>query len=311
MTATTVEPAHAPPAPAPALAVEPPSGWQFVLERAGQRAVVTEVGASLRSWRIGNHELLDGFPVSAAGDDFRGKVLLPWPNRIRGARYAFGGEEHRLAVTDPERGAALHGLVLWASFRPVRRSAEELTLAHRLHPQPGYPFTLDLEVTYALTPNAIAITIAATNLGDGPAPFGAGFHPYLTLGDATIDGVGLELPGRPLAGTDHDFRAARPIGGLALDATFGDLARDAAGRARARPLSPARGRELRVWMDERFRCLQAYTADDVADPRRRRAGVAIEPMTCAPDAFNTGEGLLTLAPGETFRATLGLEADGF
>src|SRR6266511_94848 len=134
---------------AAALAVEPPTGWQFVLEGAGQRAVVTEVGATLRSWRVGGRELLDTFPVDAPGDGFRGKVLLPWPNRIRGGRYVFGGAEHRLPVTEPERDAALHGLVLWSSFRPLRRSAREIALTHRLHPQPGYPFTLDIEVAHA------------------------------------------------------------------------------------------------------------------------------------------------------------------
>jgi galactose mutarotase-like enzyme len=73
------------------MAVEPPTGWQFLLERAGKRAVVTEVGAALRSWRVGGRELLDTFDVASAGDSFRGKLPAPWPNRIRDGRYVFGG----------------------------------------------------------------------------------------------------------------------------------------------------------------------------------------------------------------------------
>lgn len=300
-----------------AAAIEPPTGRQFVLERPGQRAVVTEVGATLRSWQVAGRELLDTFGVDSPGDMYRGKVLVPWPNRIRDARYVFGGVEHRLAATEPERVTALHGLVLWANWRPLRRGGDRVTLGHVLHPQPGYPFTLGVEVDYALEPSGLAATLRATNLGTGPAPFGAGFHPYLS---AHVDETVLELPaaswipvderglpcGPPaaVAGTDHDFREARRIGSLALDACFAGLARDGDGRARVRL---AGERELTVWMDGGFGYLQAYTADTVPDRTRRRRGIALEPMTCAPDAFNTGEGLIVLAPGETFSARWGID----
>ena len=91
---------------------EPPTGAQFELRRGRQRLVVTEVGAGVRSWTVGGHELLASF---SAGDDdaaFCGRVLVPWPNRVRDGRYRFDGAEHRLELTEPERGNALHGLVL-------------------------------------------------------------------------------------------------------------------------------------------------------------------------------------------------------
>jgi aldose 1-epimerase len=158
-------------------------------------------------------------------------------------------------------------------------------------------------------------------LGDARAPFGAGFHPYLALG-GTADEARLEIPaaaripvdaerllptGPPVAvdGTAHDFRRARPVGDAALDACFTELARDADGVARVRLWTPA-GRRLTVWLDAGFRYVQAYTADAVGQPARRRRSIAIEPLTCAPDAFNTREGLLTLAPGASFIARWGL-----
>ena len=162
----------------------PPTGSQFLLEGEGQRAVVTEVGATLRSWRVGEREQLDTFPVDELDDDYRGKVLVPWPNRIRDARYVFRGTEYRTAISEPERGGALHGLVLWASWRPLRHSRDEVALGYMLHPQPGYPFTLELEVAYRLVAGGLEVTLSATNRGAEPAPFGAGFHPYLKLGDA-------------------------------------------------------------------------------------------------------------------------------
>jgi aldose 1-epimerase len=301
---------------------EPPTGAQFVLQRAGQRAVVTEVGATLRSWRVDERQQLDTFQVHEHDDAFRGKVLAPWPNRIRDARYVFAGAEYATGVSEPERGSALHGLVLWVNWRPLRRTADQVALGYVLHPQPGYPFTLGLEAEYRLEPDGLAVTLRATNLGTATAPFGAGFHPYLTFGEPRIDDALLELPARTrqpvddrllpagapvdVAGTEYDFRAARPIGPLALDTCFGDVERDADGLARVRLTAPDGGRALTLWMDERFSYVHAYTADTLADPVRLRGGIAIEPMTCAPDAFNSGDGLLALVPGASFAGRWGL-----
>jgi aldose 1-epimerase len=305
---------------------EPPTGAQYVLERPGQRAVVAEVGATLRSWRVDERQQLDTFALRHFDDAFRGKVLAPWPNRIRDARYLFAGAEHRTAVSEPERGSALHGLVLWVNWRPVRRAVDQVALGYVLHPQPGYPFTLGLEVEYRLTPDGLAVTLRATNVGAATAPFGAGFHPYLTLGDGRIDDALLELPARtrqpvddrllptgaPLDvdGTEYDFRRARPVGPLALDTCFGDLERDADGLARVRLTAADGGRTLTLWMDERYSYVHVYTADTLADPARRRGGIAIEPSTCAPDAFNSGDGLLALVPGASFAGRWGLSTRG-
>jgi len=285
----------------------PPTGSQYLLESEGQQAVVTEVGATLRSWRVDEQEQLDTFPIDELGGDFRGKVLVPWPNRIRDARYVFRGAEHRTAISEPERGGALHGLVLWASWYPLRHSGDEVALGYMLHPQPGYPFTLELEVGYRLGADGLETTLRATNRGAAAAPFGAGFHPMIAAGrDAT-----LTLPARnrvpvderllptgpavPVADSDYDFRRSRRLGPHALDTCFGDLERDGDGRARAR-LADGR-RVVTAWMDEAFRFLHVF---------RSKRGVALEPMTCAPDAFNSGDGLLALVPGGSFIGRWGL-----
>jgi aldose 1-epimerase len=302
------------------------SGAEFELERGRQRLVVTEVGGGMRSWTVGGHELLDGFAADEQPDSFRGKILVPWPNRLRDGRYTFDGVEHRTELTEPERGNALHGLALCARWRRVRSSARHLTLSHELCPRVGYPFSLRLAVEYELTSAGIVITLHATNVGAARAPFGAGLHPYLKLGGSTINDVVLELPARgrlpvddrmlptgppaPVQGTEADFRTARRIGPLRLDDCFGDLDRSPAGVARVR-LTTDGERQVTVWMDERFGFVQLYTADDVEDPARRRGGLAVEPMTCAPDAFNSGDGLLVLEPGASFTGRCGMTAAGF
>jgi aldose 1-epimerase len=296
-----------------------PTGAQIELRRDGASAVVTEAGAGLRSWCADGAELLDTFAAGAVADSYRGKVLAPWPNRIRDGRYVRDGVEHRLALNEPERGTALHGLVLDAPFAVVARSTHAVTLACDLRPRPGYPFALRVSASYELTAEGLEFALSATNTGDRPAPFGGGLHPYFA---GRADNWVLEVPaatrvpvdermlpsGPPVAvaGTADDFTRARHVGRRAIDTCFGDLARDGDGRARVRLASPAR--EIEVRLDERFRFVHVYTADAVDDPARARAGIAIEPITCAPDAFNSGAGLEVIEPGASVTARCGLRA---
>jgi aldose 1-epimerase len=297
---------------------EPPIGAQFELRRGRQRLVVTEVGAGVRSWTVGDRELLASF--SAGEDDaaFCGRVLVPWPNRVRDGRYRFEGAEHRLEVTEPERANALHGLVLDSRWQGVRTSARRVSLAYDLQPATGYPFSLRLAVSYELASGGVVMTLQATNVGADRAPFGAGFHPYLTPGTTSIDDIVLEVPARtrvpvddrllpsgpaaPVEGSELDLRRGRRLGELRLDACFGDLGRSPAGVARVRLGSQGGPGQLTVWMDDRFRFVQVFTAD---------AAISVEPMTCAPDAFNSGDGLVVLEPGASFTGRCGLIAAGF
>jgi hypothetical protein len=184
------------PAPARAVALEPPTGWQFVLERPRQRAVVTEVGAALRSWRADGSERLDTFPLGSPGEGC-GKVLAP---------HADAG----------------HGLVAWVNWRPLRRASDRLTLGYVLHPQPGYPFTVSLEVDYALAPEGLVVGLRATNLGAEPAPFAAGFRPCVR-GAPWERGVGA---GEVALWTDPGFAEVQvepAAGGVALTPVTGDV----------------------------------------------------------------------------------------
>jgi aldose 1-epimerase len=297
---------------------EPPTGAQFELRRGRQRLVVTEIGAGVRSWTVAGQELLASFSPGEYDAAFCGRVLVPWPNRVRDGRYAFDGAEHRLELTEPERGNALHGLVLHSRWHGVRTSARRVSLSYELHPRAGYPFALALAVSYELASGGIVMTLHATNVGAERAPFGAGFHPYLTPGTSHVDDAVLEIPAgtrvpvderllpsgpaTPVDGTELDFRSPRRLGAVRLDACFGDLGRSPAGVARVRIGTHAGAGQLTVWMDERFRFVQVFTAD---------AAIAVEPMTCAPDAFNTGDGLVVLEPGASFTGRCGLIAGGF
>ncbi|HVX55565.1 aldose 1-epimerase family protein [Nocardioides sp.] len=295
-----------------------PSGEQYEISAAGYAATVTESGATLRLLSRDGRALVDGFGEDAMSTACRGQLLMPWPNRIRDGRYIFAGATQQLPLSEPARHNASHGLARWAAWHLVERAADRVELGLRLVAQSGYPWTLDLGVVYELGTDGLVVTQRATNVSSSAAPYAAGAHPYLTLDTGErIDGWTLHAPAatrilsdperllptgaEPVEGTAYDFRTARPIGDTSLDTCFTDLARDQAGIA---TVTLGNGeRTVELWMDRAHGWLMLYTADDRTPPRR---SIAVEPMTAPVDAFNSGQGLVTLQPGETFSARWGL-----
>jgi aldose 1-epimerase len=310
-------------AQAPSIMAESPSGRQFEIRRGGQRAVVTEVGATLRQYSSGDREVLDGFKSDEMCSAGRGQLLLPWPNRIRDGRYAFGGSERQLPLTEPERANAIHGLVRWNVWSPVEYGDDHVAMHNVLYPQPGYQFLLSMTVRYALSESGLTVSMSAVNVGAEACPFGAGAHPYITVGTDFVDGATLRLRARTrlesddqaiptgradVTGTEYDFSEPRPIGALQLDSAFTDLDADEDGRIRAILAAPD-GFSAAVWMDPVFSYVMVFTGDALGPPRARRS-LALEPMTCPPNAFQSGEALRVLEPGERFEADWGITPNG-
>jgi aldose 1-epimerase len=285
------------------------SGDQFELAAGGYRAVVTECGGGLRVLEHRGDPLVDGFDETEMCRAARGQLLMPWPNRIGDGAYTFGGEDLQLALSEPGRHNASHGLARWAAWSPEEHTATSMSLGYRLMAQSGYPWTLDLHVLYDLSADGLTVTQTATNLSDRPAPYASGAHPYLSAGPGPVDGWELTLPasvrllsderqlpvGREdVAGTPYDFQVARPLRDTVLDHAFGGLTRGEDGVATAQVRDPGTGRGVALWVDRHHPWLMVYSADDPGAGARR--ALAIEPMTAPPDAFRSGEDLLTLAP---------------
>jgi aldose 1-epimerase len=297
-----------------------PSGEQFEIAHGEQRAVIVEVGGGVREFMVAARPVLDSYPLDAMCDGAHGAPLIPWPNRLADGRYEFDGERFQLALTEPDRGAAIHGLLRWRSWQALVRAPHRIVMGTRLHPMPGYPFLLDVRIEYLLGDDGLRVHTTATNRGERPCPYGAGQHPYLSPGDGTIDACTLELPAaarvltdaerklprghEPVDGTPFDFREARAIGALEIDDAFTQLQRDADGRARTR-LRGADGASAELWVDESYPLLEIYTGDTLA-PGRRRRGLAVEPMTCEPNAFQSGRGLVRLEAGESVASLWGV-----
>jgi aldose 1-epimerase len=296
-----------------------PSGEQFEIVHGQQRATIVEVGGGLREYSVAGRDVLDPYPLEAICDGAHGTPLIPWPNRLGDGRYRFDGVEHQLALTEPPKRNAIHGLLRWRSWRVAERSPERVVMASRLHPLPGYPFTLDVAVDYELGDAGLLVTTTATNIGRAACPYGAGQHPYLSPGGGLIDDCELTLPARTailtdeerqlpcgqeqVAGGDCDFRLARRLGDVVIDHAFTDLLRDERGLATTRLRAPD-GATAELWVDQSYALLQLYTGEGLS-PSRRRRGLGVEPMTCPANALQSGDGVIRLAPGESTSARWG------
>jgi aldose 1-epimerase len=294
-----------------------PSGEQIELSADGQRAVVVEVGGGIRSYSVDGNDVLDGYGEDELCTSGRGQVLIPWPNRLQGGSYEFAGRRHQLSLSEPEQGNAIHGLVRWCAWRVAEREPDRVVMEHVVQPQPGYPFRLELRIEYALSSTGLAAHTTATNSGDEACPYGCGAHPYVTVGTSSVDSMTLRAPaGRVLFsdergipngdagvdGTAYDFRRRRIIGDTKLDNAFTDLERDADGVARIELRNGASG--LDVWMDEAYSYVMLFTGDPLPDVNRR--SLAVEPMTCPPNAFRSGEAVVPLEPGGSFTSEWGI-----
>jgi aldose 1-epimerase len=305
--------------------VEPPSGKQFELRRGRQRAVVVEVGAGLREYEVAGQPVLDGYPLHQMADGARGQPLLPWPNRLADGRYEFGGQTLQLPIDEVARNNASHGLTRWLNWNAVAHTTDQIRFELVLHSRPGYPFTLQLQIWYLLTNAGLTVRTSARNLGSEALPFGAGQHPYFTAGTELVDSASLKVPAHSrleldperrlptsrtlsVAQSAFDFGQSRPIGTLVLDDCFADLSRDPDGHARVVLSASDSGKSVSVWLDEHYRYVQLFSGDTLA-PDRRRRGLAIEPMTCPPNALRSGTDLIVLQPGGAIELEWGIQID--
>jgi aldose 1-epimerase len=300
----------------------PLTGTQYQLHAGEYSACVTELGAGLRELQHRGEPLLAGYQAHELPPAAAGTLLAPWPNRVDGGSYTFGGHKYQLDLSEPAAGNAIHGLTRWANWVQADREPEYVLLHLLLLGRPGYPFCLLLEAEYRLDADTgLHVQVTARNEGGTPAPYGTGSHPYLTAGAALVDECELTLPAsrwlppgdrgiptgpaQDVAGTEYDFRAPRPLGATSLDHAFTGLERGPDGRAHVRLAGPQRG--VALWVDGGYGWLQAFTGDTLGPDRRRRA-LAVEPMTCPPNAFVTGTDLAVLQPGETLRTSWGVQA---
>jgi len=289
-----------------------PSGEQIAIAHGDQRAVITEVGATLRTYVKSGLSVIEGFAGEEVPTGARGQVLYPWPNRIGDSKWSFSDRTAHPTVDDVPHSTAIHGLVRWRPFRIDAVNQNRCVLSLLLHPTPDYPFLSEISVAYHLGSLGLTVTTTVTNSDDIPIPFGVGFHPYLAVTTPTIEGAQLEVPAKafiavddrqlpmgeilPVAGHQLDFSRRKSLSGHELDVTYTELVRDDSGLATV-VLGDSAGGEIELSVDRNFPYIQIYTGDKL-ERGRRRTSVAVEPMTCPPDALRSGKDVVVLEPGQ-------------
>ncbi|MFJ6300164.1 aldose 1-epimerase family protein [Pseudarthrobacter oxydans] len=286
-------------------------------------ALVTTRGGALRELRHQGRDLVVGFGPEGRIPDYRGVMCVPWPNRLADGRYTYAGKDFEAAINEPERGSALHGLATGMNWELRQAAADSVVLACRVGAGRHYPSDLEVSVTYSLGPGGLRSTVSTVNVGQAAAPYGVCPHPYLVAGQGKLDDWTLELaahdflevtPDRLLPtgmksveGHAFDFRSPRQLGSLKIDHAFTGISRDEQGLARVRVQDPA-GTGVELEWGAEWPWVQIHTADKPVGPDR--LGLAVEPMTCPPDAFNSGTDLVHLKPGESHAASWIIRAFG-
>jgi aldose 1-epimerase len=298
------------------------NGCRWNLEHGNQRASVVQRGGALQSYSVADVEIVDGFADDERPPAFNGAVLAPWPNRISDGRWNWRGRSHQLPITEPATGSALHGLVSDVLWQPESVEPDAVTLGVAIEPGTGYRFPLRLSVTWSLSDDGLRCRLGALNTGAEAAPFGVATHPFFQLPGARVDDLELRLPAgqwlqtdanllpvslRPAGGTDRDFTEPRSLRGVRLDTAFTAVSPDFDGLSTA--VLAAGGSALTIWADPDFTWWQVYTSDyfEPGSDRLRRS-LAVEAMTCGPDAFNSGADLIVLEPGVAWSAAWGVRA---
>jgi aldose 1-epimerase len=298
------------------------------LEAQNERAVIVpEAGCQCLGYRAGTLDVIAGpaSPDAWREHPHRGgiPILFPWPGRVGGARFTFQGREYRLPVNEPARGHAIHGFACERAFHVTRRGPYFVNaiLDSSDHPDLDsvWPWPFTLEVDYEVG-NGLRLRARVTNTGNSIMPFGFGAHPYFHaplnpqgVRDAML--IQLDANARwpldesmiptgdaePLKGR-YDLRAPRPLGAETYDDAFrmAAIPGNDPSAPGARLIDPSLKIALEIRADAAFGDFVIYAPPD-------NPVVAIEPYTCAPDAFNLATrgiaaGMRELAPGRTFEA---------
>ena len=292
---------------------------EIILRHGAWEAVVAVHGASLRGVTNGGQSVATGYRGIANKQGGQGDVLIPFPGRVGGGMYLWDGVLYQLPQTDKDGPNAIHGFVRTVDWAAAEQSESCARFTLAFTGAPGYPFPLDLELTYTLSDEGLRCDFEITNTGAVAAPVATGFHPYFTVGSEQVDTDALTLPfdsvlemvqfiptGKifSVAEAGLDFRHSAPIGTTVFNHCFLGPQRGPDGRARV--TLTGNGKSVTVWMDEAFDYVVLYTGENMP-AEYRRGSLAIEPMTCGSDAFNHPEwGLPRLEPGARFAGSWGV-----
>lgn len=287
----------------------------FEIENGNSKLIVSSDGGALISYVFKGFDYFGMRIDSQIIEGSQGQLLLPWPNRLQDGKYIFKGSEYQLPINEIEKNNSIHGLIRWIKFEYVNSSSTFLELSGSLVAQHGYPFELSVTIGYRLLENGLMVETRVENLSNLTAPLGVGWHPYFRVSEDLIDDCKLMIPAHAILKTDSraiptgsisvfdtefDFTKNKVIGDVKFDTCYLEFEQLS---VFAEISDEKSGRSLRLVADSPFKYLMVYSGDTLKDVSKRRRMLAIEPMTCPPNAFNTGVDILELVPDESLSSS--------
>ena len=280
----------------------------FSISHGKYTAEISTTGAALAALMFEESDLIE---KRTHPRYFSGELLAPWPNRIEDGKYSYRGNDYQLPINEVNRNNALHGLVFDKTWSVISNNKDQIALQITIDDQDKYPGILELDITYQLDDLGLLSTLTAINRGASNLPYGASTHPYISVpGLASVNDFILRLGANKVLLTDEqrllptelvdvgttnfDFRIPRSIRELFIDHAFlldPDLPREVS-------VTSQSGNGVLITFSENAKWIQIYTADRSGGEDSRKV-LAVEPMTCPPDAFNSGIDLIELSPGQS------------
>lgn len=283
-------------------------GKLWTIAQGTQSAVIAQKGATLVSLVKDGLDIVNSFDPDQPSPAFNGAVLAPWPNRIEDGIYNFAGHTYQLPINEPDRNNALHGLIYDEFFELKLLEPERVVLTFEQKGREGYPWSIFYDVMYKLTPVGLKLVVKATNRSQAHAPFGIGWHPWLTPNgdlddsflymkaqDHIVTNDRLIPISEEVARYPYNFNKKTSLINIDLDDAFSGHDWGVDERAKAF-FTRTDAHQVEVWMDLSYKLFQLCSANHI--PNFHRSGLAIEPMSCRANAFNTKEDLIVLEPGE-------------
>jgi aldose 1-epimerase len=279
----------------------------------------------------GNNVISLRMPGGGDGDELllpRGiPILFPFPNRVPGGRYRYGGRDLQLDLNERGRPNHIHGFVRLLPWNVVDAGADDdsawqrstIALQEHADVMRQYPFPCRLTVTTRLREGVLEHDAEVENLGSSRLPMGYGIHPWfhasrgapraqteVRIGSRSAWELKQNIPtGRIVeapSGSTRDLRDWRPLGDADYDDVFATPQRRGDGWSEARVRYPDSGLEVTVEASRAFRewVLFAPLAQDA---------LCLEPYTGVTNAVNLGfagvdAGLVELDAGERWQGAI-------
>jgi galactose mutarotase-like enzyme len=283
----------------------------FQIENHNSKLVISADGGALISYVYRGFDYFGMRLGSRYIEGSQGQVLIPWPNRIQDGRYSYMGYEYQLPINEVEKHNSIHGLIRWTKFKLVKVLTDSVDLMATLVAQPGYPFELEIYLTYRLLKDSVSVQTKVVNLSNRIAPLGIGWHPYFRVSDGLIDACKLTIPAdsvlvtdsraiptitNKIIGSELDFTRDKIIADVVFDTCYLNFN---SSKLKAVLTDPAEKISLVLTADLPYKYLMVYSGDTLKDESKRRRQIALEPMTCPPNALKTQTDILEISPKQS------------